>query len=186
MSICVFYEAERSGMRLFRATRPNKKPQSYRDGHRIQLSANFFRLPKLPEWSIYKYQTEFEPECLLARLRNAMIAQHKDQIGGFIFDGVQLFVTRELPNEVTVFESRAKDETVYKITCKFTKVVSPNSRDYIQVLNLILRRANAALNWKLVNRSYYDANAMVNVPNYIFRYGYFMIQLLFSDRFESI
>lgn len=158
-------KAERSGLNLVRATRPNEKPQSYRDGYRVPLSVNFFRLAKLPEWSIYKYHTTFEPECLLAPLKNAMIAQHKDQIGGFLFDGVQLFVTHELSDEVTVFESRARDETVYKITCKFTKVVSPNSRDYIQVLNLILRRANAALDWKLVNRSYYDADAMVIVSN---------------------
>lgn len=150
-------------MNLVRTTRPNEKPQSYRGGIRVPLSANFFRLPKTPEWTIYKYHTTFEPECLLIRLKNAMIAQHKDQIGGFIFDGVQLFVTRELSNEIVILESRARDETVYKITCKFTKVVSPNSRDYIQVLNLILRRANAALNWKLVNRSYYDADAMVNI-----------------------
>lgn len=155
-------------MNLVRTTRPNEKPQSYRGGNRVQLSANFFRLPKLPDWSIYKYHATFEPECLLARLRNAMIAQHKDQIGGFVFDGVQLFATHELPNETTVFESCARDETVYKISCKFTKIVSPNSRDYIQVLNLILRRANAALNLKLVNRSYYDADAMVNVLNVTF------------------
>lgn len=172
-------------MSLVRTTRPNEKPQSYRGGNRVPLSANFFRLPNSPEWSIYKYHTIFEPECLLVGLRNAMIAQHKDEIGGFMFDGVQLFVTRELSNEVTEFESRARDETVYKITCKFTKVVSPNSQDYFQVLNLILRRAIAALNWKLVNRSYYDSDAMVNVLNAFFGMRHLMdillLLLLFSD-----
>lgn len=96
------------------------------------------------------------------RLRNAMIAQNKETIGGFLFDGVQLFVTRELPEENLVLESRTREDTVYKITLKFTKAIAPNTRDYLQICNLILRRATAALDWKLVNRHYYDPVAKVD------------------------
>lgn len=149
------------GLDIIEPTRPHKKNQSYEGGERVKLSANFFRLPQLPNWCIYKYHTTFEPECLMARLRNAMIAQHKEQIGGFLFDGIQLFVTRELPETNLVLESCTREKTVYQITLKFTKAVAPNTRDYLQICNLILRRATAALDWKLVNRNYYDPAAKV-------------------------
>lgn len=156
------------GLDIIEPTRPHEKDQSYEGGERVKLSANFFRLPQLPNWCIYKYHTIFEPECLMARLRNAMIAQHKEKIGGFLFDGVQLFVTRELPVENLVLESRTRENTVYQITLKFTKAVAPNTKDYLQICNLILRRATAALDWKLVNRHYYDPAAKVMFFFYVF------------------
>lgn len=147
-------------------TVPNDKIKSFKGtnasiSNRINLTANFFRLPKIPAWSIYKYHTDFEPECLMARLKSAMIAQHKELIGGYLFDGTQLFVTKELPNSALELVSRTREDTTYNIKLKFTKIVTTNEAEYLQILNLILRRATQGLNLKLVNRNFYDAEAKV-------------------------
>lgn len=144
-----------------RNTRPNKKPKKAEGGNRIQLTANYFRLPKLPTWSIYKYHGTFEPECLNARLRNALIAKHKDRIGGFLFDGTQLFVTKELPHDLLKLKSTTRENQEYEITLRFTRIVTTNEPEYLQILNLILRRATQGLNLKLINRNFYDPVAKV-------------------------
>lgn len=150
-------------------TRPqNGKAKNHKNGERVKLTANFFalRVPNDPrdskfKWSIYKYTSIFEPECHNARMKSAMIAQHKPKIGGFLFDGIQLFVTRQLDDEELNLVSKTREGTEYKIQLKFTKIVTTNDREYLQILNLILRRATQGLKLNLVNRDYYDAAAKV-------------------------
>lgn len=92
----------------------------------------------------------------MSRLKNAMIAQHKQVIGGFLFDGIQLFVTRELPEESLLLVSRTRENVEYNIKLVHTSIVLTNQREYLQVLNLILRRATHGLRLQLVNRNFYD------------------------------
>lgn len=99
----------------------------------------------------------------MSRLKNAMIAQHKAAIGGFLYDGVQLFVTRELPEKSLLLVSKTRENVEYKIKLVHTSIVLTNQREYLQVLNLILRRATHGLKLQLVNRNYYDPAAKVNV-----------------------
>lgn len=65
-------------------TRPHEGERSFKGGERVKLQANYFRLLKAPKWNIYKYDVKFEPECLMGRLRNALVMQHKARIGGFL------------------------------------------------------------------------------------------------------
>lgn len=119
---------------------------------------------KKPEWQIYKYHVNFEPECLSSRFRNALIMQHKDKIGGFLFDGTQLFVTKDLGGERGIINltSTTKTDETYTLTLKFTKNVQMDEAESLQILNLILRRATQALKLQLVGRNYYDAASKVS------------------------
>lgn len=144
-------------------TRPHEGERSVKGGERVRLQANYFRLLKTPKWNIYKYDVKFEPECLMARLRNALVTQHKARIGGFLFDGTQLFLTRELETEqgVLQLQSTTRTNEVYTLTLKFTTIVEMDKPESLQILNLILRRATNGLKLQLVGRSYYDADAKV-------------------------
>lgn len=100
---------------------------------------------------------------MMVRLRNALVMQHKNKIGGFLFDGTQLFLTRELETDqgVLQLESKTRTDEVYTLTLKFTTVVAMDQPESLQILNLILRRATAGLNLNLVGRNYYDAASKV-------------------------
>lgn len=144
-------------------TRPHDGAKSCPGGERVRLQANYFRLLKQPQWSIYKYHVTFEPECMMSRLRNALIMQHKATIGGFLFDGIQLFVTRDLGGDkgVITLTSKTRTDEVYTLTLQFTKVVQMDENESLQILNLILRRATQGLKQELVGRNYYDPKSKV-------------------------
>lgn len=133
----------------------------------IRLEANYFALQSrrsCEEWKIYKYHVKFEPECVLKRLQIFLVSQHKATIGGYLFDGAQLFTTHNLHGDsrTVEFESQTRDETVYKIKMYFTRVVAMSDQESLQVLNLIQRRNMMGLHLQLVGRNYYDPQNMVN------------------------
>lgn len=105
------------------------------------------------------------------RLRNALIMQHKAEIGGFLFDGTQLFVTRDLGGDhgVVNFTSKnSRTEEIYNLKLQFTKIVQMDEQESLQILNLILRRATGGLKLDLVGRNFYDARSKVD---FFFTYG---------------
>lgn len=160
--ICEKGDRAQRGMQIVN-TRPHEGERSHKGGERVRLQANYFRLLKAPKWNIYKYHVTFEPEIAMARLRNAMIMQHKDKIGGFLFDGTQLFLTRELETDKGTVEltSKTREDTTYILKLKFTKVVQMDEQESLQILNLILRRATAGLKLQLVGRNFYDPHSKV-------------------------
>lgn len=116
-------ERSRDATQTIIHTRPHDGQRSFTGGERVKLQANYFRLLKKPTWNIYKYHVTFEPECMMSRLRNALIMQHKSTIGGFLFDGTQLFVTRSLNGDKGVLQltSKTRTDEVYTLTLQFTK-----------------------------------------------------------------
>lgn len=100
---------------------------------------------------------------MLVRLRNALVMQHKDKIGGFLFDGCQLFSTRTLESGRKTFQwkSKTRNDEEYALNFQFTTNVEMDQPESVQVLNLILRRATGGLKLEMVGRNFYDAQAKV-------------------------
>lgn len=130
------------------------------------LTANYFRLTRKTEWSLYKYHVTFEPEVLMARVRNALIFNHKPKFGGYLFDGTQLFLTRKLEESQLNLVSTNREDVEHRIKLRFTKQILMSDNESIQVLNLILRRAMQGLQLKLVQRNYYDPADAKNLPQF--------------------
>lgn len=89
-------------------TRPHDGARGFSRYERVKLLTNYFELKTTPQWDIHKFVVTFEPECEMKRLRYALLMQHKDQIGGFLFDGTQLFVMRELKTNQGVLQLQSK------------------------------------------------------------------------------
>lgn len=148
-------------------TRPHDNPTSYAgNDDRIIVQANYFPLVTrnaTTVWSIYKYHVTFEPEVELRGLKSALVGQHKNVIGGYLFDGAQLFTTRPLHGggRDIVFTSESREQNTYQVKCTFTNLVRMNEKESLQVLNLILRRNMNSLNLQLVGRNFYDPQNMV-------------------------
>lgn len=153
-------------------TRPNDitttshQPRS--EDEKVTIETNYFKLKSTSptiQWTIYKYHVTFDPECAARNIKSFLIGQHRAEIGGYLFDGSQLFATRKLhENDENIriqFQTKTRDETMYTITLRFTKIVSMIEQESLQVLNLILRRNMNGLNLTLVGRNFYDPQAKV-------------------------
>lgn len=142
-------------------------------GKLVTLEANYFALRSRmnsSQWKIYKYHVTFEPECVMKRLQIFLLAQHKQVIGGYLFDGAQLFTTRNLhgENNTVLFKSETRDRNEYSVKMMFTRIVSMTDRESLQVLNLIHRRNMGGLNLQVVGRNYYDPQNMVSFSSLFF------------------
>lgn len=152
-------------------TRPHDRDTSHAGGdNRVIIEANYFRLrshlPANRNWTIYKYHVTFEPECMARRVQAFLVGHHKNEIGGYLFDGAQLFTVRKLhvsENEPVEFQTETRDQTTYTVRIRFTKIVLMSEQESLQVLNLILRRNMKGLNLTLVGRNFYDPQAMVSI-----------------------
>ncbi|XP_055301772.1 protein piwi-like [Sitodiplosis mosellana] len=158
-------------------TRPHENPTSHNPSalgpraESVKLEANYFALKSRTacnQWKIYKYHVTFDPECMMKRMQIFLVAQHKKDIGGFLFDGAQLFTTRNLhgENKSVKFVSETRDQTVYTVGMTFTKIVMMSEQESLQVLNLIQRRNMIGLHLERVGRNYYDPQNMVDLNRF--------------------
>lgn len=133
-------------------------------GNRVTLTANYFNLLRKPQWTIHQYRIDFKPMVHMEGFKRYLIAQFKEEIGGYLFDGTQLFTIRQLDGG-DAFEKmvRGREGDEYLVCFKYVKVVSMTDSASLQVLNLILRHAMHGLKLQLVGRNYFDPNATVSV-----------------------
>lgn len=139
-------------------------------GQKITCEANYFRLAKQPNWNIYQYRVDFMPEVMDSRARNRLIATQRPMLGGYLFDGTQLFITRSLDSETVtkVIPLReGEQENSYTVTIRLTRMVAMSETQSLQVLNLILRRAMDGLHLETVGRNKFDPDAAVSIFRFL-------------------
>ncbi|XP_068150422.1 LOW QUALITY PROTEIN: protein aubergine-like [Drosophila tropicalis] len=140
-------------------------------GRRITAQTNYFKLLTTPNWTIYQYRVDFVPDVDNTRLRRGLLSEHRDLLGGYIFDGTVLFCStafKPVPNSLYVLELLTTSRTGEKFEVKIKQVGTVESGDaqQFQVLNLILRRAMEGLNLQLVSRNFFDPKAKINLETY--------------------
>lgn len=103
-------------------------------GQPITLQANYFRFKRLPDWQIYRYRVDFEPEILSEKVRKELIWLQKEMLGGYLFDGTQLFLTRKLESDTVQNSITDRTNTTYVVSIKFTGEVSMTESTSLQIL----------------------------------------------------
>ncbi|XP_033236349.1 protein aubergine-like [Drosophila pseudoobscura] len=133
-------------------------------GTKINVQTNYFKLLKRPCWTIFQYRVDFEPEVDNTRYRRGYLYEHKNILGGYIFDGTILFCTTQFNFKELVTKNHAGENITIKI--KHVGLVEAADNQQFQVLNLLLRKAMESLSLQLVSRNYYDAKAKIKLNNY--------------------
>lgn len=145
-------------------TRPsNLVTKQGQSGKSVSLQTNYFCVTKTPQWNVYQYRVDFVPDIDLARVRRGILSEHKAHFKGYIFDGTVLFTTQALPDKTTEFVSKNREGEPVKIIVKHVGVVQITDNQYLQILNLILRRAMEGLKLQLVGRNFFDAIGKIKV-----------------------
>lgn len=147
-------------------TRPaNLVTKQGQTGQPVSLQTNYFCVTKTPKWNVYQYRVDFLPDIDLSRVRRGILGQCKEHFDfkGYIFDGTVLFTTKALAEKITEFTTKNREGEAVKIIVKYVGVVQTTDVQYLQILNLILRRAMEGLKLQLVGRNFFDAIAKIKV-----------------------
>jgi hypothetical protein len=62
-------------------------------GQRITLNANYFRLPTVTNWQLFQYRVSFVPNEDSKAAKYKMVLDHKEKLGGYLFDGTMLYTS---------------------------------------------------------------------------------------------
>lgn len=145
-------------------TRPtNLVTKQGHTGQPVSLQTNYFCVTKTPKWNVYQYRVDFVPDIDLSRVRRGVLSEHKAHFKGYIFDGTVLFTTQALADKQVEFVSKTREGEPVKIIVKYVGIVQITDVQYLQILNLILRRAMEGLQLQLVGRNFFDAIAKIKV-----------------------
>nr|XP_009664945.1 PREDICTED: piwi-like protein 1 isoform X1 [Struthio camelus australis] len=136
-------------------------------GIMIRLSTNYFRLTSRPQWALYQYHVDYNPQMEARRLRSALLFQHEELIGRtHAFDGTVLFLPKKLGNKVTEVFSRTRNGEDVKITITLTNELPPTSPTCLQFYNIIFRRLLKIMNLQQIGRNYYNPSDPISIPNH--------------------
>nr|XP_028566225.1 piwi-like protein 1 [Podarcis muralis] len=136
-------------------------------GTLIKLSTNHFRLTSRPQWALFQYHIDYNPQMEARRLRSALLFQHEDLIGRtHAFDGTILFLPKKLENKVSeVFSQTRQGETV-KITITLTNELPSTSPTCLQFYNIIFRRLLKIMNLQQIGRNFYNPSDPISIPKH--------------------
>ncbi|XP_045512513.1 piwi-like protein Siwi [Pieris brassicae] len=133
-------------------------------GTPINLLANYFTVETTPQWCLYQYHVEFDPEEDRTGVRKSLLRPHTKNFGGCLFDGTALYTVKRLPQSPMEFYSERKsDGEKIRILIKLICAVSPGDYHYIQIFNIIIRKCFTMLNLQLIGRDFFDPQAKVDM-----------------------
>jgi len=71
-------------------------------GQPINLVSNLFKLERAPNFHLFQYRVDFNPEVPSRGMRKSMLKEHQDLVGSiYQFDGMTLFLPIRLEKEVS-------------------------------------------------------------------------------------
>jgi aubergine-like protein len=111
------------------------------------------------------YLVTFDPVEDNIRKRRALIRQQEAIIGPCLFEGTQLFTTKELPeaalNMVVFFPD--KPEQQWHVKIQFIRVCDPLEPVVTQLYNVLIKKAQQILELSLLGRFYFDHMAKISI-----------------------
>lgn len=130
----------------------------------MQLTANYFKLNKQPEFILSQYRVDFDPDIDVTQIRKTLIAQNKAELGGnhYIFDGASIYLTQRFQDKTIKTNFDGKPMT---ITVRLTGTIDSSDPTAFQLFNLIFRDAMAGLKLQNIRRDYFDVKAKVKKRN---------------------
>ncbi|XP_069817070.1 piwi-like protein 1 [Dendropsophus ebraccatus] len=132
-------------------------------GRSIQLCTNYVKFINRPQWLLYQYHVDYNPQMEARSMRLALLYQHEELIGkARAFDGMVLFLPKRL-NKVNEVVSRTRSGEDVKITITLTNELPPTSPTCFHFYNIIFRKLLKMMNMKQIGRNYYNPNDSIEV-----------------------
>ncbi|KAL5239162.1 hypothetical protein ACI65C_006572 [Semiaphis heraclei] len=155
----------------FRTPRPEsslgKVGKQGTSGQPVKLLANYFPITSYTNWCLYQYRVDFDPEEDRISTKRGLLSQHRERLGGYLFDGTMLFSgSRFDPPNFELASTRRSDDQIVIIKVKFTNVIETGDYANVQVFNLLLRNCLRHLKLTMVGKNFYDPDAKIDMAKH--------------------
>ena len=107
---------------------------------------------------------EFVPDEDYMAAKKYMVNTLKPVLGTFIFDGMQLFSKRRLAapdDEVLSFTVKRDNGNVHQVNIHFACEVANNHNQFMQLLNILMKKCLHEMGLERVGRDFYDAKVRI-------------------------
>jgi len=148
------------------------RPQGLADkkgagGTPFQALANYFNLEsRIENWMLNQYEVKFNPSEDDLKAKKKMIRTLNPQIGENLFDGGSLWTLKNL-GEISEHTVKNEDTNkIHQVRIKFTREVPPGDYQWLQLMNILVRKIFQILDLQMVGRDYYDPKASIDVKQY--------------------
>lgn len=136
-------------------------------GTAIMLQTNYFRVERKDDNRIFQYRVDFTPTVESSKQMSGLIFNLKPLIGGYLFDGTQLFSRNKLCSDEKDFTTKDRvTEEEYSIKLRRVGVLDGTNEMAFVIFNLINRKAMGGLKLQLIGRSFFDPEAKISVRQY--------------------
>ena len=136
-------------------------------GKLVTLQTNYFRVIRHEDERLFLYRVDIAPPVETRKAQNSIIFTLKPQIGGYLFDGTQLFTRNKLCDEEIEYETRYNvTNEDYTVKLRRVGVVEGTNEAAFQVYNLMNRKAMGGLKLQLIGRNFFDPDAKINLRQY--------------------
>jgi len=71
-------------------------------GRLVPLNANYYSLPTPTNWQLYQYHVSFAPSEDNKAAKHKMVRDHKEKLGGYLFDGTRLYTCYMYDEDVSL------------------------------------------------------------------------------------
>ncbi|XP_053690463.1 protein aubergine-like isoform X1 [Sabethes cyaneus] len=136
-------------------------------GQVITLQTNYFRVTRKENESIFQYRVDFNPPSDSMKILSSLMYQLKPILGGYIFEGTQLFSRHRFAKDEVEYTTR--DGTTgqeYIISFRKVGTIDGTNEMALMIFNLINRKAMAGLNLQLIGRNFFDPEGKIRMGMY--------------------
>lgn len=103
---------------------------------------------------------EFVPDEDFVPAKKYMLGTLKAELGTYLFDGMQLFSKGRLAaseDEVLSFTVKRDNGNVHQVNIHFAGEVANNHNQFMQLLNILMKKCLHEMGLERVGRDFYDA-----------------------------
>lgn len=131
------------------------------------LKTNYFRIRRQDDECIFQYRVDFNPTVESSRTMSSIIYTLKGTIGGYLFDGTQLFTRHKIrSDEVEITTKDTTTGTDYIVKLRKVGVIDGTNEMSFVIYNLINRKAMGGLKLQLIGRNYFDPVAKIEISQF--------------------
>ncbi|CAL1531966.1 unnamed protein product [Lymnaea stagnalis] len=147
--------------------RPASNKNYGTSGTKIGLRSNYFDVCLNEDLHIFQYHVAFKPEIENVRIKYSLIAQLSNVLGTTkCFDGAILYLQTLLPKDPMTCLTTRQDDSKVNVTFTFVCEVYANTPQFLQIVNLLFKRAQVALQMKLIRHNFFMPQLSIQVKEH--------------------
>lgn len=127
---------------------------------------NYIPIRCKPDTSIFEYDVSFEPNIHSTLIRRGLLnSVLKTVMSVFTFDGSSLYLPRQLPDNVTIFTAKNRNDNDSPVRLTVTFRRQKPMKECIQFYNILFKQVMLKLEYVQFGRKMFDPTEPKNIPH---------------------